>query len=92
VITKIRPSGDLVINRTRCNPSAAGTIVKSSGSNNEKGRFRFKRTTCDVSFISGGVWEEHTDGMAARYKIKRGPYAPAEISFHEQNTALKSTF
>jgi hypothetical protein len=68
VVTKIRPSGDLAMNRTRCNPSAAGAIVKSPGSNDEKGRFPFKRTTCDVSFISGGEWEERS--VAAAHKTK----------------------
>jgi hypothetical protein len=66
VVTKIRPSGDLAINRTRFNPSAAGTIVKSAGSINENGFFPSKRTVCAVNFISGADREEQIgDSVAA---------------------------
>jgi hypothetical protein len=70
LVTKIRPSGALAINRTRFNPSAAAAIVKSPGSNNENGRFPFKCTTCGISFTSGADCAEHTTGIAATYKTK----------------------
>jgi hypothetical protein len=70
VVTKIRPSGDLAINRTRFNPLAAGAIAKSAGSNNENGFSPFKRTTCGVNFTSGADCAEHTDGIAATHKTK----------------------
>src|ERR1700686_4724835 len=70
VVTKIRPSGDLAINRTRFNPSAAGTIVKSAGSNNENGLFPFKRTTCGVSFTCGADCAGHRDAKAAALSNK----------------------
>src|ERR1700736_6084449 len=70
VVTKIRPSGDLAINRTRFHPSAAGALGKSAGSINENGGFPCKRPTCGVTPASGADWEEHTDGIAAAHKIK----------------------
>jgi hypothetical protein len=81
VVTKIRPSGDLAINRTRFNPSAADAIVKSAGSINENGRFPFKRTTCGVSFAPGADWEEQTDGIAAAHKIKGAATLTRNILF-----------
>src|ERR1700722_705687 len=70
VVTKIRPSGDLAINRTRFNPSATGTIVKPVGSNNENGLFPSKRTVCGVSFVSGADCGEPADVSAAAHKTK----------------------
>src|ERR1700731_4618600 len=70
VATKIRPSGDLAINRTRFNPSAAGTIVKPAGRNNENGLFPFKRTVCGVSFVSEADCGEQTDVTAAAPRTK----------------------
>src|ERR1700730_12300264 len=70
VVTKIRPSGDLAINRTRFNPSAVATIVKFSGSDNENRLFTFRRTTCGVSFSAAADCGETTDGKAATQKIK----------------------
>jgi hypothetical protein len=68
LVTKIRPSGDRATNRTRFNPSAAGTIVKSAGSINENGFFPFKRTACAVNFTSGAGWAEQIDGIVATNK------------------------
>jgi hypothetical protein len=68
VVTKIRPSGDLAMNRTRFNPSAAGTIVKSAGSINENGFFPFKRTACAVNLTSVADWEEQSDDIVATNK------------------------
>jgi hypothetical protein len=80
-VTKIRPSGDLAINRMRFNPSAAGAIVKSAGSNKENGRFPFKRTGCGVSFTAGGDCAEHTDGTAATHKIKHATMLTRKFLF-----------
>ena len=81
VVTKIRPSGDLAINRTRFNPSAAGAIVKSVGSISENGFFPFKHTTCGVSFTSGADGEEHKDGKAATHKINRAATSARKAVF-----------
>src|SRR6202051_1466595 len=70
VVTKIRPSGDLAINRTRFTPSAAGTIVKPADSDNENGLFPFKRTKCGVSFTCGADWAGPEDGKAAAQNSK----------------------
>src|ERR1700693_2894282 len=67
LVTKIRPSGDLAINRTRFNPSAAGTIVKSAGSINENGFFPFKRTACEVNFTPAD-WAEQINGIVAAHQ------------------------
>src|ERR1700688_2243296 len=84
VVTKIRPSGDLAINRTRFNPSAAGTIVKSAGSNNENGFAPFKRTTCGVSFTSGADWAGHKDGKAAAYNSNLAAMLAREFLFMDK--------
>src|SRR6202011_1142896 len=83
VVTKIRPSGDLAINRTRFNPSAAGAILKSAGSINENGLFPFKRTTCAVNFTAADC-EELTDGMAARKKTQRAALCARNILFMDK--------
>src|ERR1700688_4796791 len=81
VVTKIRPSGDLAINRTRFNPSAAGAIVNSAGSSNENGCFPFKRTTCGVSFTSGADCEIPAHGIAATHKIQRATILARKFLF-----------
>jgi hypothetical protein len=89
VVTKIRPSGDLAINRTRFKPSAAGAIVKSAASNNENGLFPVKRTLCGVSFTSGADCAEHTDGMEATHKTKLANMRAQKFLFMKQNGAMR---
>src|ERR1700686_938433 len=81
VVTKIRQSGDLAINRTRFNPSAAGTIESFWGSNNENGRFPSKRTTCGVSVICGADCAAHTVGIAATHKTSNAAMQAQKILF-----------
>src|ERR1700761_6083128 len=49
VVTKIRPSGALAMNRTRFSPSAAGEIVNDAGSNSENGFLPCKWISCAAS-------------------------------------------